>query len=55
MNVHNIMREDWAITKVKSMFTVTLRALAADLISNGQISLGSNQAKGPQDHANAAT
>ena len=41
--------------KVNNMLTETLIAWPADRISNGQISLGTNQPSGPHDHANAAT
>lgn len=41
--------------KVKNMLTETLTACPAGLISNGQISLGTNQPNGPHDHANPAT
>lgn len=43
------------MTNVQNMFTDTFIACPADRISSGQISLGTNQPNGPQDHANPAT
>lgn len=40
---------------VKSMFTETVILCAADRISSGKISLGTNHPRGPQDQANPAT
>lgn len=48
-------RKAWPMMKVKNMLTETLIDCPADRISNGKISLGTNQPNGPQDHAKAAT
>lgn len=45
----------WATTKVQIMLTETLMLWAAERISSGKISLGTNQLRGPQDHANPTT
>jgi hypothetical protein len=51
----SIVRKTWAIMNVKSMLTDTVTLCAADRISNGKISLGTNQPRGPQDQENPAT
>jgi hypothetical protein len=51
----SMVRKNWPMKKVKNMLTETLMACPADLISRGQISLGTNHPNGPQDQANAAT
>ena len=51
----SMLRKNWPMTKVKNMLTETLMACPADLISRGQISLGTSHPSGPQDQANAAT
>lgn len=48
-------KKDWAMAKVKSRFTATVMLCPADLVSSGNISLGTVQPSGPQDHPNAAT
>lgn len=52
---HNIIKKTCATKKVKSMLTDTLTLWAAERISNGKISLGTNQPRGPHDQANPAT
>jgi len=51
----SIVRKNCPMRKVKNMLTETLMACPAGLISNGQISLGTNHPNGPHDHANPAT
>lgn len=54
LNVHNISKKICAIKNVKSMLTITLTLWAADRISSGKISLGTNHPRGPHDHAKPA-
>lgn len=48
-------RKDWPITKVKKRFTATVILCPADLVSRGNISLGTVQPSGPHDHPKPAT
>ncbi|CAA7398022.1 unnamed protein product [Spirodela intermedia] len=48
-------KKDWAMAKVNSRFTATVMLCPADLVSSGNISLGTVHPSGPQDHPNAAT
>lgn len=55
LNVHSICMKISAMKNVKIMLTATLILCAADRISSGKISLGTNQPRGPHDQANPAT
>lgn len=55
LKVHNRERKDWPIMNVKKRFTATVMLCPADRISNGNISLGTVQPRGPHDHPNAVT
>lgn len=48
-------RKDWAIMKVKKRLTATVMLCPAERVSNGNISLGTVQPSGPQDHPKPAT
>lgn len=54
-NAHSNERNDCAITNVKRRFTATVMLCPADLVSNGNISLGIVQPSGPHDHPKAKT
>ncbi|CAD5197855.1 unnamed protein product, partial [Musa acuminata subsp. malaccensis] len=49
------LRKDCAMAKVKKRFTETVMLCPADLVSSGNISLGTVQPSGPHDHPKAAT
>lgn len=51
---HNIARKDWAMMNVNMRLTHTVMLCPADRVSCGNISLGTSQPRGPQDHPNAA-
>ncbi|GMP60285.1 hypothetical protein CsSME_00023214 [Camellia sinensis var. sinensis] len=48
-------RKDWPMAKVKRRLTATVMLCPADLVSSGNISLGTVHPSGPQDHPKAAT
>ena len=48
-------RKVWAVIKMKRKLTATVILCPADRISNGKISLGTNHASGPHDHAKPDT
>lgn len=50
-----MVRNDCAMTNVKSRFTDTVMLWPADRVSKGKTSLGMSQPNPPHDHANAAT
>ena len=51
----SMLRKTSATRKVNNMLTETAILCAADRISSGKISLGTNHPRGPHDHAKAAT
>lgn len=51
----SIVKKTWATMNVNNMFTETFTLCAAERISKGKISLGTNQPRGPHDHAKPAT
>lgn len=51
----SIERNDWAMTKVMSMFELTAKAKPAVLVSTGKVSLGINHPSGPHDQAKHMT
>jgi hypothetical protein len=53
--LHNIVKNARVMRKVKSMFELTAEANPAVLVSRGNVSLGINQPRGPQDHAKDIT
>ncbi|KAI4380601.1 hypothetical protein MLD38_006774 [Melastoma candidum] len=55
LNAQRTARKDCPITNVKNRFTATVMLCPADLVSNGNISLGTVHPSGPHDHPNAKT
>ena len=51
----SMVRKHCPIMKVNVMLNITFKACPAGRVSKGKISLGTNQPKGPHDHAKAAT
>lgn len=51
----SMFKKTCATKNVNNMLTETFTLCAADRISNGKISLGTNHPRGPQDQANPAT
>lgn len=48
-------RKLWAMANVNKRLTATVMPCPADLVSNGNISLGTVQPRGPHDHPKAKT